>query len=334
MGVDTKLVVYTADEAHARTACRAAFDRIAELEQIMSDYRPTSELMQLCAKSGGPPVPISPDLHRVLSTGQQIAAQSQGAFDMTLGPLTQLWRATRKSQQLPSLETLQEARSRTGYQNLLVLPSQLATGNWQLATSPPTAQLLQPNMLLDLGGIAKGDAGDQALATLHHHGIPSALYQAGGDIVLSNPPPNTQGWTITIPHSPDDEFKGQAATGNGQAKDQGGPSSLPSSLAPRPSPLAPSPSSTLLLSNCAISTSGDTTQHVTIDNTRYSHLLDPRTGLGLTTRTLATVIAPKGLLADPLSKAASLLPPDELRQLLTRHPHTTIYTRTVPIGEE
>src|SRR4051794_21032944 len=91
MGVAARLVVYAPSETRAQSACEAAFNRFAELEQVMSDYRPSSELMQLCAKAGGPPVTVSRDLFDVLTRAQNFSRKSDGAFDITVGPLVQLW---------------------------------------------------------------------------------------------------------------------------------------------------------------------------------------------------------------------------------------------------
>src|SRR5262249_20891493 len=109
MGTRFKLILYTPDEATANRAARAAFAGIAELDGIMSDYRPTSELMQLCKKAGGEPVAVSADLFAVLQQAQRIAKQSDGAFDVTVGPVVRLWRRARKVQELPDAKELAQA---------------------------------------------------------------------------------------------------------------------------------------------------------------------------------------------------------------------------------
>src|SRR5579862_1183506 len=95
MGVDARIVVYAPDKAAAEKACTAAFARIAELDAMMSDYRPQSELMRLCEKAGGPPVHVSPELFTVLRQAGKVSTRSQGTFDVTVGPLVQLWRNAR-----------------------------------------------------------------------------------------------------------------------------------------------------------------------------------------------------------------------------------------------
>jgi thiamine biosynthesis lipoprotein len=262
MGTQFKIVLYAPDEATAKTASRATFDRIAQLDGIMSDYRPTSELMRLCQKAGGNPVHVSDELFFVLSKAQEVSRLSDGAFDVTVGPVVRLWRRARRNQQLPDPTQLERARALVGYQNV------------RLDAKAQTVQLLKAGMQLDLGGIAKGYSADEALAVLRKHRVTRGLVAAGGDIAVSDPPPDAAGWTIGI-----------APLENPNEK----------------------PSRYLILKDAAVSTSGDAEQFVEIGGKRYSHIVDPRTGLGLVGRQSATVVARKGIMADSLTKVVSVL---------------------------
>jgi FAD:protein FMN transferase len=274
MGVPVRIVVYAPNSDTAERACRAAFARFAALEDIFSDYRPTSEMMRLCEKADGPPVPVSPELFLVLQRAQTLAAQSDGAFDMTVGPLVQLWRAARKEKRLPSLTALREAKSRVGWWRIV------------LDAKARTVRLLLPGMRLDAGGIAKGYACDEAQKELKRHGITRALVEAGGDIVVSGPPPGQSGWKIAVD------------------------------------------ARTWTLANRAVSTSGDTNQFVEIGGKRYSHIVDPRTGLGLTDRIAVTITAPDGITSDSLSTAVSVLGEAKGRALIARYPGVTAFVRS------
>ena len=260
MGVDVRLVVYAPDKPTAERACAAAFERFADLDTMMSDYRPDSELMRLCAKAGGPPVPVSRDLFTVLQRSQEVSKRSDGAFDVTCGPLVALWRQARKTHVLPRPEEITLARSRVGWRKMA------------LDSRRHTVRLLVPGMKLDLGGIGKGYADDCAQEALRRNGVTCALVEAGGDIVVSDPPPGETGWKIQVANADN-------------------------------TPHAP----VLLFSNRAISTSGDTEQFVEIGGLRYSHILDPRTGQALTDRIQVTITAPNGLTSDSLSKVVSVL---------------------------
>jgi thiamine biosynthesis lipoprotein len=193
MGVDARLVVYAPDQPTAERACTAAFARIGALDSIMSDYRPNSELMRLCAKAGGPAVRVSPDLFRVLRRAREVSRQSDGAFDVTVGPLVQLWRKARKSGTLPDPAELAQARKLVGWKYV------------ELDDQARTVRLAVPGMKLDLGGIGKGYGADAAQFVLRDHGITRALVQLGGDIVVTGAPPGTKGWTIRSPNAGTDQ---------------------------------------------------------------------------------------------------------------------------------
>ncbi|MFZ4506646.1 MAG: FAD:protein FMN transferase [Fimbriimonas sp.] len=280
MGVDARIVLFAPDQATAEAAATAAFARIGELDFIMSDYKPDSELMRLCDNSSGAPVRVSEDLFRVLERSQKVARESNGAFDITVGPLIKLWRKARKTGVLPSDTELKLAKSLVDYRLL------------KLDRAKRTAQLLRAGMRLDLGGIAKGDACDQAQRALRRFGVTCALVEMGGDIVVSEPPPGTDGWTIRVPNA--------------------GSESAPADLQFR---------------NTAISSSGDTVQFVVIGGKQYSHVVDPRNGQALTNHVQVTLVAPDGLTSDPLSTALTVLPEEGRAKLLRSYPETKSYLR-------
>jgi FAD:protein FMN transferase len=187
MGVPFHIVLYATSEAEARQAAFAAFRRVKELNAIMSDYEPDSELNRLARTAGrGQTVVLSPDLWEVLDLSQRVARQSDGAFDITIGPCVSLWRQTRRTGRWPAPEKLAEARSQVGYTNLV------------LDARQRTALLRVPGMRLDLGGIGKGYAADAALKVLRDSGHPRALVAASGDIAIGDAPPGRRGWNVEL----------------------------------------------------------------------------------------------------------------------------------------
>ena len=182
---------------------------------------------------------------------------------MTVGPFVQLWRRSRRQNELPKPERLAEARNSVGYPYLKLDPQN------------QSVQLLARRMRLDVGGIAKGYTAEQAMAVLHRFGIRQAVVGAAGDLAVGDPPPGRADWRIGI-----------------------------QSLE-RPNEIA----GYVLLHNCGVSTSGDTYRFVEIDGVRYSHIIDPRTGLGLTQSIGVTVIAPDAMTSDWSSTAVSILGP-------------------------
>lgn len=187
MGTTFGIVLYAADEAIANRAFDAAFARIAQLDRICSDYDLESELSRLSAMSPTTkPVPVSDDLFRVLRTSQELSIRSQGAFDITCGPITKLWRRARVVKKLPEPDRLKSEMESVGFRHL------------KLHDDERSVELQRKNMRLDLGGIAKGYASAEALGTLQKLGIRRALTKGSGDISVGDPPPGEKAWRIEI----------------------------------------------------------------------------------------------------------------------------------------
>lgn len=264
MGTRFRIVLYAMNADRATQASADAFNRIARLDAIMSDYRESSELMSVCRQAFNQPVNLSDDLYKILVFSQELAARTGGAFDVTVGPVVRLWRRARRSETLPDPQRLAEARALVGYTRL------------HLEAHTRTVKLDQNGILIDLGGIAKGYAADAAMQVLKQHGITRALVAAGGDIIVSRPPPDARGWRIGI------------ATADSSAA---------------------APARYLWLRDAAVSTSGDEEQFVEIEGVRYSHIVDPRTGMALTGHRSVTVVAANGTTADGLATAVSVMEP-------------------------
>jgi thiamine biosynthesis lipoprotein len=276
MGTLFRMILYAPDSARAGRAARAGFQRIAALDGILSDYIPGSELNRLCRTAGtGQWVAVGPDLWFLLRRSVRVARQTQGAFDVTVGPYVQLWRRARRQGKLPSPAALAQARKAVGYQHL------------RLDKKRKAVQLMVPGMQLDMGAIGKGYAVDEALKAIKKWGLRSVLVDGGGNIVVGQAPPGTPGWQVSL--------------------------SVP----------APADTSRMIhlqLRHRAVATSGDLYQYLQLDGRRYSHILNPLTGLGLTDQSLVTILARKGLEADWLSTAVSVLGPEKGLPLADRTP--------------
>lgn len=137
-----------------------------------------------------------------------------------------------------------------------------------------SAKITKEGLQLDFGGIGKGFAADQALNVLRNHGLPSAIIEIGGDVVAGDPPPGTEGWRVEI------------------------------------EPASEEADSSRLLANGAMATSGDAEQFFEVDGKRYSHIINPKSGLALTSRVQVTAIVRGGVSpgadADALASAASV----------------------------
>lgn len=272
MGTLFQIVLFAPDAAAAKPAAQAAFARIEELNRIMSDYVPDSELNRLCQQSTGTAVRLSAELFDILQRSQVLAVRTSGAFDVTIGPAVKLWRQSRRDKKLPTADQLLAARAACGFEKLRLDPAKR------------TATLLVPHMSLDLGGIAKGYAADAALAVITGSGFNRAMVAASGDLALGAPPPGKSGWSVKL-----------APFGE----------NLPYTL-------------TVIVAHVGVSTSGAAEQFVEIGGIRYSHIIDPTTGLGLTTETAATVIAPSATLSDGLDNACCTMP-ENLTKTIVDH---------------
>ncbi|NDG99973.1 MAG: FAD:protein FMN transferase [Opitutae bacterium] len=187
MGADVTLVIDAEECEELETAVSKTFAEGNRLNNILSDWEAGSELSILSRSSEyGEYQRVSDELFEVLSFSRKLAKQTDGAFDVTIGPLSRLWRIARHQKKLPSQYKIDLSLSRTGYQKL------------ELLESKQSARLTQKNMVLDLGAVAKGYIADSMLAVLKDAGFPRSLIDAGGDLTIGDAPRFRNGWAVKI----------------------------------------------------------------------------------------------------------------------------------------
>lgn len=279
MGVAARIVTYSPDRETAVSGAAAAFEVLGDLDGKFSDYRPDSDLMVLCSQAGGPPVKVSAELLEILVAAEDISEKTEGAFDITVGPAVRLWREARKTGKLPNAEALERARRLIGWRMV------------KIDRAAGTVRLERAGMLLDLGGIAKGFAAERAVRVLKERGLARSMVSLAGDIAVGDAPPGADGWRIGVNGEQGTaeavEGKAGAEARTGTGRDDGG--------------------ETLVLANMCVSTSGDTEQFVEIEGRRYSHIVDPRTGIGTAGGISVTVVYLRGAVADALPTAACVM---------------------------
>jgi len=286
MGSLFTIQLYGSDSLAASNAAAEAFAITDSLNASFSDYDENSELSRLSRAAGsGRWVPVSPDLFAILQQSKTAWLRSSGTFDVTVGRLTRLWRQSRKNRRLPPSDTLRRALATVGMQHL------------QLDSVGHRVRLVKAGTRLDLGGIGKGYAAQVMLLFLQKKGFSSALVDAAGNLAIGSPP-----------------FS--AERGPGAVRRVG-------EVRWRIAVQLPAPGEQLierqlLLENVGVSTSGDAFQFVEIGGKRYAHIVNPRTGLGLTTRRQVTVLAADAALADWLSTACCLLSVEKALVLVKR----------------
>jgi thiamine biosynthesis lipoprotein len=183
MGTTFKLTFYTSSDGKAVESAAAAFKRINELNNIFSDYSADSEASKLAANAGKK-ISVSTDLWYLIKLSKKISKQTNGAFDVTVGPLTKLWRHAIRQQQFPDSNQIAQAKALVNYRWIKLYP-----GSRQV-------KLKKQGMKLDFGAIAKGYAIDQAYGILKKLGITRALVDGGGDLYIGDAPPYDDRWEI------------------------------------------------------------------------------------------------------------------------------------------
>lgn len=170
MGTFVQVTVAARNPQQAQAYFDAVFAEMDKVKHLMNDRDPNSEISQLAQTAHLSPVAISPELFEVISASVEYSKLSDGAFDITIGPETQLWRQMQKTHQQPSPEALAAARAKVGYEKLTLDPEK------------KTVRFAVEGMKLDVGAIAKGYAVDYAIESLKQQGAVSAMVDLGGNV--------------------------------------------------------------------------------------------------------------------------------------------------------
>ncbi len=262
MGSPFNIIFYHNDSAIAAQFAHKCFLIVDSLNNIFSDYSTTSEVGRLALQPTEKEQEVSTELLQMILQSKHAWKRSGKTFDITIGQLSQLWRKTKSEKRFPTEDEVKKAKQETGFKNL------------RINISANTISFIKKNMRFDFGGIVKGYAAQKIIDFLKSKNITHALADAGGDIVISDSPPEKMGWIIGInlPEQENDLWDKK-----------------------------------LELNNCSVATSGDVYRYTIHDGNKYSHIIDPRTGYGVTSQRNVTVIAKNGITADWLATACSIL---------------------------
>lgn len=184
---------YGKDEETLKKGVSAAFAEMRRIAELADGFPRegtsaalASDVCRINAQAGKQPVPVQVDTMAMLVLAQRYFEVSGGAFDITVGPLMDLWGFGGKSPKVPESERIRAALALVGGRDLVLDPER------------GTALLRRPGMKLDLGGIAKGYATEKALQVLQKHGIGQALIDAGGNIRVLGRSPRGRSWNIGV----------------------------------------------------------------------------------------------------------------------------------------
>jgi FAD:protein FMN transferase len=199
MGATFSVVLYGSDRVQMEKAADAAFDEVHRLDRLLSNYKPDSEWSEVNRTAAVRPVKVSAELFRLLSDCLTYSRQSEGAFDITVGPLMKVWGFYKGEGALARPADVTDALTRVGHRHV------------RLDAAARTIQFDRAGMELDPGGIGKGYAVDRMADVLRRSGIHVALVSAAGSSIygLGAPPDGPTGWRITI-RAPDDPNKAAA----------------------------------------------------------------------------------------------------------------------------
>jgi thiamine biosynthesis lipoprotein len=201
MGTSVEVQALGRDEGTRRAAIDEAFAAFAEVDRLMSNYRDDSELAHINRNAAREDVPVSEPMFKVLEAAQRVSAASQGAFDVTVGPLVRLWGFHDKQPHVPNPAELSTVRPLVDYRNLI------------LDAGLRTVRFARSDVELDLSGIAKGFAVEVAGGVLRRNGL-GGFIDAGGNQYLLGTPIGKKTWSVGI-KNPDvpDRVMGVVETG-------------------------------------------------------------------------------------------------------------------------
>jgi thiamine biosynthesis lipoprotein len=186
MGCAYAILAYGEDPGALPGSVEAALDEVDRIDRLMSHYMPESPLSRLNREAGHRPVSVEPELFQLIAQALRYSRESDGAFDITVGPLMKAWGFFRGEGRVPDAQELADVRSRVGYSHVLLSPAAGTIG-------------LAPGVELDLGGIAKGYAVDRAVGVLKSRNVAAALVSSGGSTIFGlGAPPGQKAWQVEV----------------------------------------------------------------------------------------------------------------------------------------
>ena len=268
MGTLAQIIAVAPDSETGRKGVDAAFEQLQRVEELMSAYKNTSEVVNINRNAYKNAVKVSKDTFEVLQRSVRFSRLTDGAFDITVGPLIALWRSAGEANSLPSDAELQQALSKVGYEKLILDANEMSV------------RFAVKGMRLDLGGIAKRYGIDKAAEAMQKCGAVGGLVDVGGDIrCFGTSPRNKKYWLVGL----QDPNTTETTFGENQC------------------------SFVLKLKDAAVTTSGDYQRFVRIKGKRYSHIINPHSGYPCNELSSVTVITSGTADSDALSLAVSVM---------------------------
>jgi len=283
MGTFANVIAIAPDLHTAKNAVEKAFEEFEKVEKLASYYRTDSQINRINQNASKQAVQISDGTFEVIKKAIKFSKLTNGAFDITVAPLVELFKKAEDVNSLPQKNEIESARSKVGFQKLI------------LDTVNKTIQFSVEGMRIDLGGIAKGYAIDNAAEAMKIAGAAGGMIDIGGDIrVFGNPPKGRHCWLIGL-QNPD----------------------TPKTDISKDNYLL-----VLKLNNIAVATSGDYRRFYFIKGQKFSHIFDTNTGSSSDKLSSVSIIADNAVKADALATAVSVMGKDKGLNLIEKLPQT------------
>jgi len=283
MGTFARVVSVAADSSIAGKCIDAAFEQINTVESLMSIHRDDSEISRVNGDGFNRAVKVSKPTYEVLQKAIEFSRRTEGAFDITIGPLAELWQSAAEANSVPTQAEIQQVSKRVGFRKITLDDDQMSV------------RFAVEGMKLDLGGIAKGYAIDRTIDAMRKCGAVGAMVDIGGDIkCFGSPPKGRKKWLIGLQD----------------------PAKVKDDIAPDQLLLR------LKLTNQAIATSGDYRRFVLIKGNKYSHIIDVKKGSSSNQLSSVTIIADSAIDADALATAVSVMGTEKGLALIESMPQT------------
>ncbi len=288
MGTFANLKAIAKDQETAKNCVESAFEELQKVDNLMSDYKMDSEISGVNRDAFKRAVKVDESTFLVLQKSVEFSRLSEGAFDITIAPLAELWKSAAEVNSVPTEAELAVSRSKVGYEKLLLDANEM------------TVRFAVAGMKLDLGGIAKGYAIDRAVEAMQAGGAVGGLVDVGGDIrCFGKPAGGKKNWRIGLENP---------------AKIKGSDETLSTGM------------DTILLilklNNAAIATSGGYRRFVLIEGKKYSHIMDRDTGTSAQSMASVTIISQNAINADALATAVSVMGEEKGLALIENTPQT------------
>lgn len=294
MGTFARIIAVAKNPATGEKCVKAGLEEIRKVDELMSDYKEDSEVSLINNEAARKAVEVSESTYKVLKKSLEFSQLTDGAFDITVGPLVDMFNKTKKEHVAPPPEQIEQTKLKVGFEKLI------------LDDKNRTVRFAVDGMRIDLGGIAKGYAVDKAVEAARRGGAVGGMVDIGGDVrCFGAPPEGREDWRIGL-QDPNSAIEGM-----------GGGLVL-----------------TLTVTKAAVATSGDYEQFAMIDGKRYSHILNRRTGTSVEGLSSVTIIAENATDADALATSVSVMGPEKGIALIEKLPNIEAILMTPPPNSE